>query len=73
MAKAFMDTVRHVYPESNKPTYHFTVGPDGDGLGLVEINYKEDNRTIRMVATPSEARLLSKALDAAASEAEVRK
>lgn len=64
-----METLREIWPERGEGE-HIEVGPDRDGLGLVEIRQKEPNGQIsaRISMTTEAAILVSKALSMCADE-----
>ena len=63
-----MELVRKIW--NDKEGYSVEVGPDSDGLNLVEVRSRDDQGKIynRFTMTPEMARLVSDAIAACASE-----
>lgn len=57
---------------NDKDGYSIEVGPDADGLDLVEIRCRDDQGKIyaRLVMTPEQARLVADAVRACSAETE---
>ena len=59
-----MEAVYEVW--DNKSGEHFAVGPDRDGLGLIEVRYFQPEKlecVSRLTFTPEQATMISSALD----------
>jgi len=67
-----LETLREVWNDNDKCDDFFEIGPDRDGLNLVEVRYKTTSNKIisRMSLTPERARLVAKAMLACADELE---
>lgn len=68
-----METMREIW--TNGEVEHYEVGPDRDGLQLVEIRYREQGGKIgeRMSFPPELARLISDAMAKCADELEKKR
>ena len=57
-----METLREIFNDEDKSCVE--IGPDRDGLGLVEIRYREDNGKVteRMSFPPDQAKLVIEAM-----------
>jgi len=68
-----METMREIWPGDGDGE-RIEVGPDRDGLGLVEIRMREEDNTVsnRIIIAPEGATLIATALCACANEIEKR-
>lgn len=65
-----METVREIWNNEDKSSYE--IGPDRDGLGCVEIRYRDEAGKIteRMSFPPDQVKLITKALELCVNEIE---
>lgn len=68
--KYHMDVVREIFGEG-RGGFYFEVGPDRDGLGMIEIREKSEGKTTKYFVFPIEsASLITDAITKCAKEIE---
>ena len=64
-----MEVVREIYPDTADGTSYYEVGPDRDGLRIVEIREFDNDKIVQRITINFEtARLMARALNACADE-----